>query len=300
MLPPFYDQPTHADVEWYLNQIETEFKIKIHSYEYPFWAFDFDVIIVNKEIAFRFPRTQATRNKLKHEIAFLDFLAPRVQVRIPQYTFFSAQGDFAGYQFISGEIFEPGVFAQLPEPDQHLVVDRLVDFINALHSLKLSDFETFSPRRREDFVDIEVRIEDALEHKLFPLLQDEDAQNIQTFYSEAKGALTHIPNLVATHGDLCAYNVLWDPDTKQLGVIDFTDILIGDPAKDFEAFFDFGDAFVQRAYARYQGPKDDNFLQRAEIYYRIHAIYTLLSTQLGARLPFQDAYATYFKRSFYR
>lgn len=300
MLPPFYDQPIYADIGLYLDQIETEFKIKIHNYEYPVSAFDFDVIIANRELVFRFPRKKETRKKLEQEIAFLDFLAPRVRARVPRYIFISSRNGFAGYQLISGELFEPGVFAQLPEPDQVLVVDQLVDFINALHALKLGEFETFSPRRREDFVDVELRIEDALEHKLFPLLPDEDVQNIQAFYSKAKGELTYIPHLVATHGDLYAYNVLWDQDTKQLGVIDFTDILIGDPAKDFEVFFDFGDALVQRAYEGYQGPKDNSFIRRAEFYYRVHGIYTLLSTQFGARLSFQDAYRFYFKRSFYR
>jgi aminoglycoside 2''-phosphotransferase len=300
MLPPFYDGPPHEDVGWYLNRIEDECKIKIADYEYPVWAFDYDVIIANKDLVFRFPRTEATRKKLEHEIAFLKFLAPRVKAHLPQYTFFSTQGDFAGYKIIRGEIFEPGVFAQLPEPDQVLVVDQLVAFINTLHSIDLRDFETFRPRRREDFIDTEMRIKDALEQKLFSLLSDEEVQNIRAFYTKAEKALTHIPNLVATHGDLCAYNVVWDSNAKQLGIIDFTDILIGDPAKDFEAFFEFGDAFVQRAYASYRGPKDDNFLQRAENYYRIHAVYTLLSTQLGARLSFQDAYNFYFKDSFYR
>ena len=62
-------------------------------------------------------------------------------------------------------------------------------------------------------------------------------------------------------------------------------------------FFDYGKDVAFEAYERYQGPKDDHFLERAEAYYRTHGVYTLLSTFHGARLSFDWA-RDYFRSKF--
>jgi aminoglycoside 2''-phosphotransferase len=113
---------------------------------------------------------------------------------------------------------------------------------------------------------------------------------IKGSYKESQQYFQDIPNLCATHGDLYAFNVVWDRDTSQIGVIDFSDLLIGDPAKDFEVFFDYGLEYAEMAYTKYTGPKDRDFLRRAEIYYKLHAIYILLSSQLGALITFEHVH----------
>ena len=98
-----------------------------------------------------------------------------------------------------------------------------------------------------------------------------------------------MPTECPTHGDLYAFNVVWDETTSTIGVIDFSDLVVGDPANDFEVFFDYGREYAEAAYEVYEGPKDPLFLDRAEAYYRLHAIYTLLSSQLGARITFDHS-----------
>ena len=85
---------------------------------------------------------------------------------------------------------------------------------------------------------------------------------------------------------------------KKVGVIDFDCYMISDPARDFEVFFDFGREYAKMAYEKYTGKKDPRFLKRAENYYKAHGIYTLLSTQLGAKIFFNNAYKNFFKKKF--
>lgn len=296
MLPPFYEQPLYQKVSEYLDKIEKEFFIKVKKYSYIKSAFDHDVFIINGKIVFRFPRTEIVKKRLRGEIDLLNFLKDKVKINIPHYSYIAKDFQFAGYNMIPGKILSPSAFKSLSNKNKAKVIDELMKFINSFHRINLDEFKKFNPRAREDFIDAEKKVERDLEEKLFPKLSDEEVKVIKNFSEEAREYLRNIPNVCATHGDLYAYNTLWDKDTLRIGVIDFSDILIGDPAKDFEVFIDYGSASLERAYDNYKGLKDDNFLKRVYIYYKIHTIYTLLSSLLGARISYDYAYSRFRER----
>jgi len=296
MLPPFYDVPPHEHAEWYLKRIQKEHQIRIEKYRYLKWAFDNDVFIINNEVVFRFPRTEKVRSNLKYEIEFLNFLNGKLKTSIPRYSYVSKSDDFAGYKIIPGKTLTAAAFKSLSMSNKEKVIDQLIGFINDFHGIALDDFEKFKPKKREAFIDEEKKVETELSARLFPRLSKTEVYAIESFYRESKTYLCNIPNICATHGDLYAYNVLWNKDKSEIGVIDFSDILIGDPAKDFEVFYDYGDSYAEVAYKKYEGPKDTDFLKRAEIYYKVHSIYTLLSSLLGARISFDDSYRRFKER----
>lgn len=298
MLPPFYDRPLYKDVNIYLRRIEEEFSIKIKKNSYLKYAFGNDVFIINDKIVFRFPRTQQAISHLKYEIDFLKFLKSRVKVNIPNYFYVSKKGDFAGYDMVKGRILTPSAFKRLSKKNKDMVINQLIQFVNDFHKIRLSDFAKYKPMKREDFITIEKRIENELRDKLFPKLSRKDVEIIRDFYRESKNILRKIPNSCAIHGDLYEYNVIWNKDKSEIGVIDFSDYLIGDPARDFEVFYDYGSEYAEIAYKKYEGLKDKDFLQRAQIYYKIHGIYTLLSSLLGAHNSFDYAYSRFFKEKF--
>lgn len=285
MLPPFYDHPLYGNVKIYLKKIEEEFSISVKKYSYLRSAFDHDVFVINNELVFRFPRTEVVRKRLQTEIDFLNFFKDKTSVNIPHYVYISKQGDFAGYRKIPGKILTPSAFKTESKQNKEKIIHQLVIFINQFHSIDLAQFETFHPKKRKDFIEIEERIEQQLKEKLFRKLSKHEISTIKNFYEESKQYLNQIPTC-PIHGDLYAYNVVWDKQTCQVGIIDFSDILLGDAASDFEVFYDYGVEYVQKAYEQYRGQKDENFLKRAEIYYKVHAIYTLLSSLLGARIEF--------------
>ncbi|WP_199623451.1 aminoglycoside phosphotransferase family protein [Paenibacillus alkalitolerans] len=290
LLPPFYEKPPFSDANIFLERIAQEFSILIERYAYLKDAFDHDVFIVNEELVFRFPRTRRDTDYLPYEIAFLNDMKDKMNVVLPDYSFIPKSGDFAGYKIIPGTILAPWIFKNLNRKDKEAAVTQLIEFINRFHHMDLHDFAQYQPREREDFIAIEQRIEKELVEKLFPKLPCNEVEIIKNFYIEAHELFQDIPNRCATHGDLYAFNVLWDRDTSQIGVIDFSDLLIGDPAKDFEVFYDYGREYAEMAYQLYTGPKDQDFLRRVETYYKLHAIYTLLSSQLGALITFEHAH----------
>jgi len=296
MLPPFYDKPPHKDIKWYLKRIEEEFSIKIKKYKYLKWAFDHDVFLINDETVVRFPRTEIARNNFKREIYFLEFLKDKIKIHIPKYSYISKSNDFAGYDLIPGKILTSSVFKNLSRSNKEKIIIQLTGFINDFHKISLADFKKFKPKERDEFGEVEKKIEIELEEKLFPRLSRQEVEGIKNFYQESKRFLSTIPNVCATHGDLYAYNVLWDKNKSEVGIIDFSDVLIGDPAKDFEVFYDYGEEYAETAYKKYQGSKDNEFLKRAEIYYKAHAIYTLLSSLLGAQISFDYAYSRFQQR----
>lgn len=295
--PPFYDKPPYG-VNIYLKKIEDEFSIQIKKYEYLIEAFANDVFIINDEWIFRFPRTQQTKEHYKYEVEFLRYLKDKVRVNIPEYTYISKDVSFVGYKLIPGKYMTRDVFKTLGKADREQVISKLVEFINAFHRLDMADFKTYEPINKERYISIEQRIENDLESELYPKLSTLDVDMIKGFYKKSKDVLKNIPGDCPIHGDLYAYNVLWDKNNKKVGIIDFSDYMVGDPARDFEIFYDFGAEYAQLAYEKYQGSKDDNFLRRSEIYYKAHGIYTLLSSISGAKISFDIAYKHFFKEKF--
>lgn len=289
LLPPFYESPHHVDSSYFLGRIEEEFGLCIERYTYLMDAFDHDVFIVNEETVFRFPRSADNQEHLVYEIEFLDRFGSSFEANTPLYMHVSTSGDFAGYELIPRYILSPWEFRKLDKERKSSAIQQLSSFVSTFHRLDAIEFSRYARRQIEDFVAIENRIRKQLAEQLFPKLDKEEVKTIQDFYDSLDDIFRTIPNACPTHGDLYAFNIVWDEITSKVGVIDFSDMIIGDPANDFEAFYDYGSEYAEMAYDLYDGPKDPEFPKRAEAYYRLHAIYTLLSSQLGARITFDHA-----------
>ena len=169
--------------------------------------------------------------------------------------------------------------------------------MNFFHKIPLKEFKKFKPRRKQDFLADEKRIAQELKHTLYPNLSKPEVELIRDHFRHSRRLLRTQRAQCALHGDLYSENIIWDRDKAKLGIIDFTDSLISDTAKDFEVFYDYGKQAALAAYDKYEGPKDDHFLERAEMYYKTHGIYTLLSTFHGARISFDWA-REYFRYKF--
>lgn len=289
LLPPFYENPPQAEAAYYLRRIEEEFGLGIERYSYVMDAFDHDVFIVNDEIVFRFPRTSDDRKHLPLEIEFLDKVGPSFDLNTPRYSFVSPSGDFAGYKVIPRYVLSPWEFEKLGRQQKHAIVVQLSSFLSQLHRMDIDTFCRYQRRHIDDFVVIEQTVRSKLVERLFPKLNSEEISTIEGFYDSLEDVFRTIPTTCPTHGDLYAFNVIWDEVAGKVGVIDFSDLTIGDPANDFEVFFDYGREYAQLAYDIYDAPKDLQLLERAEAYHRLHAIYTLLSSQLGARITFEHS-----------
>lgn len=295
-LPPFFESSPHSDLKDCLRQIENEFGLKINKYHHDQYSFGNDVLTVNNKYIFRFPKSKEAKQHLKHEIELLEFLHGKVKLDIPHYTFISKNKEFGGYELIPGKPLYVPLTKKVSKKNKMKMVGELMGFINVFHAIDLKQFVQFKPLVKKDFVKTEQEVEVALQEKLFPKLSLEDRGLIRDFYTEAKSIVGANTFECPIHGDLYEWNVLWDKKTEQCGLIDFSDYMISDPARDFEVFFDFGPDYPEMAYEKYTGHKDPDFLKRAKAYWQLHGIYTLMSSQLGANMSFDYAYKNYFKR----
>lgn len=298
LLPGYYEPSKIKDSSVFLKRIEQEFGINVKKFKWLKWPFDFDVLIINDQLIFRFAKTDDAVNRLNNEMNFLNTYQSQFNLPVPNYKYFSKDGDFAGYELIPGTNLTTSGFKNLSKFDQEEVVKKLINFVNVFHSIETKDLKKFSPHTKSEYVDIEKQVEKDMEKKLFPKLSKVDVDLIKNFYKQSKNYLINAPDNCSLHGDLYCWNVLYDKKEKRVGVIDFTDLLIGDPARDFEVFYDYGEEAAQLAYSLYTGKKDPDFLKRAKIYYQGHGIYSLFSTLNGALMDFDYAYKNHFKRKF--
>lgn len=117
---------------------------------------------------------------------------------------------------------------------------------------------------------------------LEPNISAEEMAAVREIFAEVD-ALLRRPNQqrCLTHGDLFSTHVLWDPKGG-VGVIDFSDMTVGDPALDYAHFSDVSPELAgmvldaaQHAGAPLQGERDE-LLRRAEIYKKWDNVFLLI------------------------
>ena len=103
---------------------------------------------------------------------------------------------------------------------------------------------------------------------------------------------------VLIHGDLTSDNVFVNKQSKNnLGIIDFSDSIISDPAKDFAALFSYGEKFVYSVLQYYTATSSSELFERARIYYQDETIKLLKLAIEGSKfISKKDAIKLFQKR----
>ena len=244
----------------------------------------YNVYLIRDHFIFRFPDRHIPQHEavllLKREQALLQFLAPRLTIRIPDPIYFSLDPShpFMGYEIIPG-ISLSRCFTQASPTQQNEMAQQIGRFLSELHSPQtLEEFQkwqksnqnpspivAFSPQSykmkwRKFFTRIQT--------EFYPLIRlEEQKWTSHIFHSFLEnGPNFHFsPTLV--HGDFDTPNILVDPDTFTVtGVIDFEEARIYDSAADF-LFYDAGDHFLREIIANYNLSRDPHFEARMKFLY---------------------------------
>ena len=98
------------------------------------------------------------------------------------------------------------------------------------------------------------------------------------------------------HGDFHYNNILWDKITGRLGVIDFSEAAIEDPALDFMYMCYYPEEFRNAVFDEYSS-KDTKIYKRSQMYDRIYGLYDMIENIQGdPRKPdFEKGYSRFFK-----
>jgi aminoglycoside phosphotransferase (APT) family kinase protein len=223
-----------------------------------------DVVIFDERLVFRFPKTEGARAAFPREVRLMQYLAPRLTVAVPSYSYVSPDVSFAGYDFISG----------VPvSEDDPLPETGLGDFLSELHAIPTD------AARRFDVDDVAPRGAAYLEAARVAQVEMTDLgisrleKRIALFLDELEQAGEHeIPVLL--HRDLVPPHILSDGRGTITGVIDFDGVRIGDPALDFQNVWGWGPKAVAGVCRTYRGPKDDDLVRRSLYYKALSALST--------------------------
>ncbi len=205
-------------------------------------------------LVYRFPKTEAGRRALPKEVALLAGLAPALPLAAPAFRHVAPDGSVAAYPLVPGQPLT-ALAAAHTQP--------LAALLTALHGYPpaASGLPVVGPAGwRAD-----------LESEWAAALVD-----LARCWSpaDAASAAAHIADFlgddgnfafpaVVMHADLVAEHLLADPGTGRLvGVIDFEDARIGDPALDFAGL----GALAAPVLDAYGGPADGGLLRRAAFY----------------------------------
>ncbi len=177
-------------------------------------GYDFEVVIVDDDWVFRFPRRPSVDESLELEIVLLPTLATALPVDVPCFEHISRYPLFVGYRMIRGR----------PLVDEDAAGVRA--FLEALHVFDPVGL----PLERTDWVEAYRRQCAEFERLVLPLLDAGRRAEARRLFGEAETLVGFEPALV--HADLGPEHLLVQGG-RLAGVIDWGDTRIGDPALDY-------------------------------------------------------------------
>jgi aminoglycoside 2''-phosphotransferase len=232
-----------------------------------------DVLVVNNEYIFRFPKTQREVLKLGVETKLLQHLQSRITLPIPNPIYQSKDSmppgrAFMGYHLLPGEPLWPGTFSSLKDEWQlqHLA-NQLALFLRQLHCTSVEELGVKLPEFQGCAVWREMY--ERFRSKLFPFMRPDACawvtKQFEDFLSDELNC-SYVPSLI--HGDFGPSNILYNAQTGDIsGILDFGSAGWGDPALDFAALsgpVSYPESFLERFSSLYPGI--DALLSRSRFY----------------------------------
>jgi aminoglycoside 2''-phosphotransferase len=243
-----------------------------------------DVVIVNRELVFRFAKDDRAKAALESEAKLLQFLGGRVSLLIPQPVLLG--DDVLVYPLIDGDALTRDALQAAIDKGRMLLAEQLGRFLAELHGVPLGPEipETLAPVSHEAWTDIRNEVQD----KVFPLLMPSQRDWAERLLDEAlvdAGFFSYEPKLI--HGDLAPYHILYSDQAGSLrGVIDFGVAGRGDPANDLAMLLHaYGETTVNLVLRHY--PEGRSFLKRARFYAQaVELEWALQGVKTGERFWF--------------
>ena len=119
------------------------------------------------------------------------------------------------------------------------------------------------------------------------LLEPGELRLVETVLDDVPALLAESPAPVLVHGDVYEDHLLLDAATGTLGLIDFSDLAVGDPAIDLAELLDYGRPFLEDVAHRYGGGAA--LVDRAIRYARWLAVYLMTDHLVSAKTSFAVA-----------
>lgn len=243
-----------------LRWLETYINEPIKEWETIDTGWDHEVYVVNGNWVLRIPKEERHVNCAEQKL--LSELQLKADIRLPTYRICKAPDgkEVMLYRYISGH----PIHRDIPADARKEAAVQLGSFLTELHHVDTSRYEL--PKRDKVYYEL-----------LF--------EKIRRYYPSMPASIIHHAEKLFTvlqtepmavvHGDLRTEHILWEKAIGKIGIIDFSDVHIGDPAIDFAGISQVGDGFMEQVLCHYDGDKH-GISQRAGELSKLGLFYDLL------------------------
>lgn len=249
-----------------------------------------DILVVNENLIFRFPRYSDTFGPVATEALVLRAVRGALPLAVPDPRWVCTAGDepgdvFIGYPLIAGRPLWRRDFQRADAAFRRAWARQLGEFLHALHGAPLGDLPMALPLQdtAEDWRVLFAEVSELLLAAMRPDARRRVRRMFERVLAD-DALLRFTPAL--RHGDFGPGNWLYEPESGRIsGVIDFGFAGLGDPATDLAAVATLGRAFLADLNEIYGA--DEATLTRADL---IRATFALQEAVHGAKHGDGEAY----------
>jgi len=227
-----------------------------------------DVLIVNEDLVFRFPRNSDWGVKLfTNEIKIIELARKYVEIPLPQFEYKAE--DLAVYRYIKGDALRREDIFKLTEHEQNKLARGLAVFLKQFHEIPRSELEQNQiaqsdvNRSRETWLELFESVEKELFPSMMPHVRESVREHFAPILADAQ-FMDYEPQLI--NGDIVPYHIIYDCERRQInGIIDFGTAGIGDAAADFACMiYNYGETFLAKMAKSY--PEIEKAIDRARFW----------------------------------
>lgn len=232
-----------------------------------------DVVIVNDEWVFRFPKYPNGIDQLERETALLHAIKPYLSLPIPeprfqQFHYKSVGYVFCGYPLLVGEPFTREKYLSVRrDGDVRILAEQLGIFLWQLHHIPFIESVQGQFLEQPNMHVILSQLYQDIQEKLFVYMQREARQKISHCFEAYLSDASHFQfQACLVHGDFGGTNILYDKNHHMIAaIIDFGNSGLGDPAYDFAGLISsYGEDFLELISPVY--PDLSQIIERSRFY----------------------------------
>jgi aminoglycoside 2''-phosphotransferase len=239
-------------LELYLKCIQSFYpSLKIQLIHWNHFGQNNDILFLNDQWVFRFPKNDDAVNTLQTECEQLGYIYPYISLPIPVPVFENTDSNilgqsFVGYPLIPGTPLYPETVDSLSSSGKETLAKDLSTFLNELHSIST----TKAPGKvitGQDAYQYWLKMYENISKSLFSYIRENKQMEISHHFERYLNDRTNFnfsPTII--HGDFGMSNILFnEQDEKLSGIVDFASSHVGDPAIDIAGLLkQYGDDFV--------------------------------------------------------
>jgi len=229
-----------------------------------------DVLIVNHERVFRFPKGDWGRIALAKETKILELASRWVDMPLPIFERYEDEtGPFVAYKLIPGKPLYRNEILVQEGPVQNRLAGQLGTFLYQLHSIPLAEVERHEIPRSDAMrtLDSWLGLYEEIKRELFPVMSAYTREWVARHFAPlCEGRLSLDYRAALIDGDIGPWHILYDQTARRItGIIDLGTGGIGDPALDLGVMVHvFGETFLRRMDRFY--PRIGELVERARFF----------------------------------